>query len=296
MNKPDVIYIEDDDNYFSSSATEDLKVLSLNIRSLVNKLSLFELFLDSLNTNESKIDVILLSETWIEDGNHAFYELDGYNAFHFTRQNRGGGGLVFYIREGIKVDHNIQKISLREVQLLIIHLSELKITLCGVYRPPTSVNSNMVEFLEGYDEILENHKNMISLGDFNIDLLNDKNNLDLINLLNSNSFSILNKISSESFTRSDVKSRSIIDHVHTNLDQQFVVQLGESGLSDHKYILAIVKTSGSSEKETTISDLLLTIRKPPFYLKINYLKTRLQRLMNFTSILELPFPKPQKSS
>lgn len=83
---------------------------------------------------------------------------------------------------------------------------------------------------------------MISLGDFNINLLH-KSSEELKTIISANSFTILNKIDANSFTRRDANSLSVIDHIHTDLNKQFILQLGESGISDHRYLLLIVKSS-----------------------------------------------------
>ena len=98
--------------------------------------------------------------------------------------------------------------------------------------------------MDGYDEILE--RNMISLGDFNIDLLNE-NSFDLCNLVTSNGFTVVNKIDSDSFTRRDIYSRSIIDHIHSDVQNNLLVQLGESALSDHRFFLVDICKVGISD-------------------------------------------------
>lgn len=151
----------------------------------------------------------------------------------------------------MKVDHKIQKLSCREVQFLVINLKDIRIKLCGIYRPPTSQHSNMREFLDLYDHILENNKNMITIGDVNIDLL-DQRNVEFNNLITSNNFKILNKIDADSYTRKDSTSCAILDHVHTDITSQFALQIGESALSDHRYLLLILFNSGIPNAKSTL--------------------------------------------
>jgi hypothetical protein len=92
----DIVYLNEDEVCLDKTVNGDITILSLNIRGLTNKLSLLE-----------------LSETFLKASQVEFYNIDGYNAFHYTRENRSGGGIVFYVRESIIVDDNIQKNSSR---------------------------------------------------------------------------------------------------------------------------------------------------------------------------------------
>jgi exonuclease III len=81
---------------------EDLTIPSLNINRLQNKLSLLENFLASLSKNDKTLDVIFLCETSLTTEITQFFNIEGYNAFHFTRENREGGGLVFYVKKVLR--------------------------------------------------------------------------------------------------------------------------------------------------------------------------------------------------
>lgn len=252
MSGRDIVYVDGEEDLLKFSKNGDLTVLSLNIRSLTNKLSLFELFLNSLSENNNSVDVIFLTETFLKSDSTDFYNIEGYKAFHFTRESRNGGGIVFYVKNDIKVDSSIQKFSCREVQFLIMNLVGIKTKLCGVYRPPTSIHSNQREFMDMIDEILETNKNMTVLGDININLL-DSTSEELVEVVCSNNFEILNKLDKNSYTRRDRISSSIIDHAYTDLNKDFVLQVSDNGLSDHRHIMLIVKDSGLNVKRQIFS-------------------------------------------
>ena len=239
MNQPNVVYVGEDDDCLSLAVAEDLTLFGLNINRLANKLSLLESFFQYFSTQQKSLDVIFLTETFLSAGESLFYNLEGYDALHFSRESRMGGGLVFYIKKDIKVSHEVQKIQCREVQLMIVNLEELNIKICGIYRPPTSNFSNIREFLDLLDNVLENNKNMICIGDINVDLLKP-DSVELVNVISSNSFHIVNKIDPDSFTRRGKSSLTIIDHCYTDVPEKILMQLGETGFSDHKFLLIIV--------------------------------------------------------
>lgn len=239
MFQPNVVYVGENEDCMNSVGAEDLTILSININRVANKLSLLELFINSFSQLEKSVDIIFLSETFLKSNETQFFNLNGYHAYHFTRESRMGGGIVFYVRTGIKVNHKFQKIAAREVQILVLHLNDLNLNICGVYRPPSSPNSNMREFLDLMDETLEKHKNMICVGDMNIDLLGYESE-ELKTLIKCNNFSILNKIEKSFFTRRSTYSNSIIDHCYTDLTNNFMLQLGDTVLSDHKFMFVLV--------------------------------------------------------
>ena len=87
----------------------NLTVLSLNIRSLTNKISHLSNILSHLDAPPT---IICLQEIW---GTHGNLNLEGYNKLeYYSRDSIGipnpncGGGVGIYIRSGI----NFQKISL----------------------------------------------------------------------------------------------------------------------------------------------------------------------------------------
>lgn len=133
----DKIFIEyiPEDNLEGISGGGDFVFLSLNVRSLRNKFSLFELFLNSLHDLGVVVDVIMLTETFLSRDESEFYNIEGFNSFHLTRQNRSGGGMAFFIKNCHKVNHKVTKLHVREVELMIIKLDDLNLSVCGVYRP-----------------------------------------------------------------------------------------------------------------------------------------------------------------
>jgi hypothetical protein len=80
------------------------------------------------------------------------------------------------------------------------------------------------------------------MGDVNIDILK-KDSDELKSLISSNSFHILNDTYTGSFTRRDLTSSSIIDHMYIDISGKFFLQLGESGLSDHRFMSLIMQTT-----------------------------------------------------
>ena len=77
-----------------------LKILTLNIANILSKLSSFEIFIQNLSNESNKPNIIVITETHLNDKqNHGYTEdelrnlIPGYTFFHKNRQNRIGGGV-----------------------------------------------------------------------------------------------------------------------------------------------------------------------------------------------------------
>jgi Reverse transcriptase (RNA-dependent DNA polymerase) len=218
---------------------DEILVLCLNARSIVNKFSLLELYLFT-DLGEKKVwpNVIFVSETHLQSTSHfSSYDLVGYKAFHFPRPSREGGGISFYIKNDLsQFVSDVERIAVREIQFLLIKLSHNNITLCGVYRPPTNANFSILEeFFDNY-ELIASRNRIIFCGDFNINLLDPTLGIFFTTLATANGLSILNPIDSSYPTRNFSGSTSIIDHVHTNLQLPFKFQINDCIFSDHNAI------------------------------------------------------------
>lgn len=240
MITPNVLCGGEHNTCLGSTSVGDLTIFALNINRLRYKLNLLETFLHYLPDSGKPLDIIFLSETFLSSEETQFFNLEGYDSFHFTREDRLGGGIVFYIKKGIKVAHNVVKVCKREIQFMILHLVDLNIKICGIYRPPTSFYSQRNEFLDLLDNFLDKNNNMICVGDINIDLLKPEN-VDLINLIHSNNYRVINKIDINFFTRRGKTSRTVIDHCYSDLQSEIVLEIEETGFSDHNALVLLVK-------------------------------------------------------
>lgn len=99
--------VPDDDFQFecSYSLTDDIvchgnfSVLHLNVRSLCKNLESLVDLLDNLRKSMVSVDIILLCETWLHDGNSMLVDIPGYNLFLQNRENNRGGGLAIFTKK-----------------------------------------------------------------------------------------------------------------------------------------------------------------------------------------------------
>ena len=233
--------LENKEEYFS--------VLSLNIRSLTNKVDQLQELLHDVSTDKFQFSVVCLQETWnIVDTNGI--SLDGYNFEAVLRGNKQGGGVGIAVLSSLKYEtiQDYSKIVSGQYESLFLKIfvgpNKYKIVAC-IYRIP---GGNLKQFNDWINDLLssfssekefKNADEIILCGDFNINLLNYEDHTqtnDFLNSLIASSF--LPAISLPS--RITEKSASLIDNIFSNKLRG--VQEGGllfSSISDHLPVFSL---------------------------------------------------------
>ncbi|CAH2095551.1 unnamed protein product [Euphydryas editha] len=151
-----------------------------------------------------------------------------------------GGGVSMFVNNNLKHDVTEEK-CLNYNHYLWIHVENYKLDVGVVYRKPDQGDVN--SFLETLSQQLNNRKRALIFGDFNINLLT-KNRATVIykEVIQESGYEILNKIDEKYCTRETATTKSIIDHVCSNIKQnKFHVAIIETPMSDHKQIYIEMK-------------------------------------------------------
>ena len=228
-------------NSMSYLSTKDLNILYLNATSLKNKLHEIGLLVHLLKN----IDIIVITESWLEADSAEFYNICGYNASNACRQGKRGGGVSIFVKscldhellDCVNQAHNMPKISVSKAK---------KFTILGIYNPydndHDSLNDSQASFLENCES------NTYVLGDFNLNLLNSTmDNIKTVSLMSSMNFSLYNAKP----TRVTDHSSTLIDHIYTNSINNIKIANIESDLSDHNLPIASVTVPEKHPTETT---------------------------------------------
>ena len=160
----------------------DFLILNANIQSLPSKFSELKDMLLQLQENNIMFDIIALQEIWsISDPEH--FNLPGYQTLIYkTRSMSRGGGVGFYVRQGLnfKILEDLSIFNEKIFESICIQVEVKvgkKINFISLYRPPgnhpTLTPSNQLEsFLESYEDLLSRLSNTESFiyTDSNIDL------------------------------------------------------------------------------------------------------------------------------
>ena len=140
--------------------------------------------------NESKFDIITLSETWLRNDKHLleYVNLPGYKFSHRNRDEKRGGGVGAYIKDCItyKIRTDIISLhgSLEHLWVEVKGKNKKSPCLIGVVYQSSSGNTKKIEWIEKIGAVLSSIKStwdsaIILTGDTNIDLLSSSMTRDM---------------------------------------------------------------------------------------------------------------------
>lgn len=141
--------------------------MHLNIQSLKPKIDLLEV-------EAQPYDILVFTETWLNSNipDKDLYIPNFNLPFRCDRKDRIGGGVTIYVRDRLHavVCHNLSVNGL-EALWVEIRLSQRKLLVGGIYRPPDSNNNYWLLLEQSIDQAF-NHlcDNILVTGDFNINI------------------------------------------------------------------------------------------------------------------------------
>ena len=236
----------------SLKAAKGFKLLHLNVRSLTKKIDQLRIWFE-----ESKLDVITLSETWLNESVYPkSVNINGYTSYRQDRNfsvvsKKRRGGLLMYVRQ----DHASSSESLVEMnkstgdieaQWLIIYRPHCKNVVVGnIYRPPNGNFKKAIDYLEECMLSFDlDTTELFILGDLNV---NYKNKLSaeykkLSFFVKANGL----KQIIDTTTRITSKTKSLLDLILTN--SLYVRSAGtlDHYISDHQPIFVTKKKGRDS--------------------------------------------------
>lgn len=145
-------------------------ILSVNIRSLKKNFSQLELLVESLTI---KPTVIVCSETW-NLSYYQYFQIPGYNIYYNESTINQNDGVVMYLKNNLYVDVETVVIGILSILSAEIRLeNNMSLRISAMYRchdlSKTDFNYNLAKFLKL--NAIQNTRNHILVGDFNIDIL-----------------------------------------------------------------------------------------------------------------------------
>ena len=238
---------------------EDFSLLSLNVRSLNNKIiDLQDLVLTDTSHENFKFSCICLQEVW-DINNINNLTIKGYHPPIFKgRENKRGGGLGIYLDKKLNY-HVLDEFSViedfYESQVLKVFVGNKFKLIVNLYRVP---NTRIELFIDKVNNLLLalkflNSEEIIIAGDFNINLIRFNEHAltnDFLNTLISHSFLPLISLPS----RITQTSANLIDNIFSNKQtNSFESGLIYSSISDH---LPVFYLNVSKEKTHTKVEIM----------------------------------------
>ena len=224
-----------DCNYYSPEQFNDLdtsKAVSafcINCQSITSHWDALHDLLCTMNSDTNKLDFIGLTEIFYIHDN-VNYSIDGYHPILYKTRPanmRGRGGVALYIKENLQytVRQDLSVFTPNVYESLFVEIGNTLIgkkpTIVAIlYRPNTPPLADFDIFVQNLytalNTINEEHKSILILGDFNIDLLkferHGKTNLFIEHIYSLGLSTLITKP-----TRITEFSATIIDHAYTNI-------------------------------------------------------------------------------
>ena len=238
------------------SYSDHLSMFHINIRSMQNKFNELDCFMSLLKLN---FTIIGITETWISDANYGLYEFENYSHNAVYRQDKRGGGVSLFVRDGIlyskRPDLNVLNDLIECVFVEVdksVFQTPKNLVFGVIYRPP---NTSPDEFLDKFSEMMHKLKreNKICylLGDYNLDLLKNETHLPTSNFLDlMYSCSFLPLIHKP--TRVTKSTATLIDNIFTNhlqVNLNTINGILLTNISDHFPIFHMVKSYHLDSKD-----------------------------------------------
>lgn len=219
--------------------SSNLNILHINSRSLSKNIDNISAFLSSLSTPP---DILVFTETWLNDSNKHLYQLLGYNSHHLVRTTRTQGGVSVYVSQTMKSEQLQELTTLNdsiEINTIKVTAKTSTYTICGIYRPHKK-HEAVDEFTVTLSTLLQNstikkHKTIL-IGDLNINLLEHTTHTATNNFLSTlQTLNFFPHISRPTrFPDSlNLGEPSLLDHIYTNTTSAFISGIIHYPISDH---------------------------------------------------------------
>ena len=149
-------YLEPEQLFTKGRNNSNLNVIQINCRGIKSKLDDLEELLFQIN----EPDIVLLSETWLKDGEERFIDIKNYKYEGVVRKHKKGGGVGILIKNKIKyrvrtdLNANCQDNSFEHF-FIEVKGTRYNIIAGSIYRPP---NTDIENFIENYTNSLSSIK------------------------------------------------------------------------------------------------------------------------------------------
>ena len=230
-------YIDHDQIQEMKPCKSSLIILQLNCRGIKSKLD----EKDELLTQLKQPDVVILSETWLKEGEEKYVDIKGYNYEGVNREHKRGGGVGILVKDKLiyktrpDLNKNCQHNSYEHFFIELKGIS-YNVIIGSLYQPPnTDINKFLAEYNDTLERIsLEKNKEVILGMDHNLDLLKQtshkKTQTFVENTLDHALLPVIMKP-----TRISRTSATLIDNVliSDKLQSNYTSNILLSNLSDH---------------------------------------------------------------
>lgn len=197
------------------------------------------------------LDAVCISETWLKSyRSNVSIAIDGYKVFRNDRPSVRGGGVAIYVLKKLRAKVIARSEEGSEIEYLFVQLcvGTSKVLVGVIYRP----SGNLLQLDSVLNNLVPHYQNFIIMGDFNLNLLDDR----IFNQCESFFNTYGAKIVHNSFkpTHFDIthKSESLIDFGVVGSEDcvKFNDQFWIPGVSKHAFIYLSINIVQQRSSET----------------------------------------------
>ena len=248
-------YIDHDEIQEMKPCKSSLVILQLNCRGIKSKLDEIEELLAQLK----QPDVVILSETWLKEGEEKYVDIKGYYYEGVNREHKRGGGVGILVKDKLiyktrpDLNKNCQHNSYEHF-FIELKGSSYNVIIGSLYLPPnTDIDKFLAEYNDTLERIsLEKNKEVILGMDHNLDLLKQishkKTQTFVENTLDHMLLPVITKP-----TRISRTSTTLIDNViiSDKLQSNYTSNILLSNLSDHLLCYVEINEFYAGKREAT---------------------------------------------
>lgn len=242
------------------SGLDKLNIIHINIRSLQRNYEELLIYLGEIGLE--KVDVLVLSETFLIQDTGRF-SLPDFDLFYNQSKYNRNDGVVVFVRKCFKATYNIIEFSEIKVIRCTFGMGGNNFGITGIYRPPSTRLDIFLQDLESLVLSLSMNDNEVILGDLNINIL-DEDDLHVTQYLNIMSLGgFLQCINKP--TRVSINSSTCIDHIFLKI-KNYNTKINDlksavlrSALTDHYFVVLsvgdVLNKRVMSNKRTTVNKI-----------------------------------------
>ena len=243
------------ERFIAPANQTSFSIFSTNARSLIKNKSKFDIFLQNFHdSHDFEFDILSFTETWANSHLEDLLHFQNYQSiFKHKNDRKEGGGIAVYVKDGISFKQRADLMLPSQVNcqydcLFFELMSDSKckknIIIGTIYRSPSYNNIPIFEcHLKCLiDTINRENKNVVLLGDFNIDLLKTNQHEPTTNFLDMMiTSSLVPRITLP--TRVTHNTSTLIDHVYCNIPTtDFQAGTLTTDISDHFSNICLIKS------------------------------------------------------
>lgn len=212
---------------------KSVNILHINIRSVNHNFDEFTVLLSNLSIIP---EIIVLSECWLSKA-PTHPTLSGYVGYHTLKNTNQNDGVIVFVKTSIT--HIVTESHVQDANCLICKIESLNLVIVALYRPPCNRNiDNFLDSLENTLASLSSYKNVVLLGDININIIPAQ--------LNSMANDYLNLAALHGLLPTHnlpTRDKSCLDHVLLKSSLRTSTLIIESSITDHLPVLFSMETT-----------------------------------------------------